>query len=217
MASLVGVSMIGPEGNTQDMETQNTQQVSSRLRERLSEPAMLYLTRRLIAIPSENPPGNCYEECACTLFDELVRLGFDNVKREGACVLASIGAGPRTLYFSGHYEVVPAQNTDQFEPHLRGQNLFGRGSSDMKSGLAAMIHAAAAARDEGLLTSGRIGIVLVPDEETAGPRGSRDLAARGVLGKDAIGMLTPEPTGGIVWNANRGAITLRATMRGQSA
>jgi acetylornithine deacetylase/succinyl-diaminopimelate desuccinylase-like protein len=48
-------------------------------------------------------------------------------------------------------------------------NLFGRGSSDMKSGLPAMIHAAAAARDEGLLKSGRIGFVLVPDEETAGP------------------------------------------------
>src|SRR6185437_10655900 len=41
--------------------------------------------------------------------------------------------------------------------------------------------------------------------------------ARNLLGKDAIGMLTPEPTGGLVWNANRGAITLRATMRGKSA
>jgi acetylornithine deacetylase/succinyl-diaminopimelate desuccinylase-like protein len=87
----------------------------------------------------------------------------------------------------------------------------------MKGGLAAMIYAAAAARDEGLLKCGRIGIVLVPDEETAGPRGSRDLATRGVLGKDGIGMLTPEPTGGIVWNANRGAITLRATMHGKPA
>jgi hypothetical protein len=67
---------------------------------------------------------------------------------------------------------------------------IGRGSSDMKSGLAAMIHAAAAARDEGLLTSGRIGIVLVPDEGTAGPRGSRDLNARGVLGKEGIGKIT---------------------------
>jgi succinyl-diaminopimelate desuccinylase len=57
----------------------------------------------------------------------------------------------------------------------------------------------------------------VPDEEAAGPRGSRDLDARGLLGKDAVGMLTPEPTGGIIWNANRGAISLRATMRGKSA
>src|SRR5439155_24914870 len=73
------------------------------------------------------------------------------------------------------------------------------------------------ARDEGLLSNGRIGIVLVPDEETAGPLGSRHLNARGLLGKDAVGMLTPEPTGGVVWNSNRGAITLRATMRGKSA
>ncbi len=199
------------------METQNAQQVSSRLRERLSERAMLDLTKRLIAIASENPPGNHYEECACTLFDELVRLGFDDVRREGSCVLASAGTAPRTLYFSGHYDVVPAQSRDQFQPRVEGANLFGRGSSDMKSGLAAMIHAAAAARDEGLLKTGRIGIVLVPDEETAGPRGSRDLEARGLLGKDGIGMLTPEPTGGVIWNANRGAISLRATLHGKAA
>jgi acetylornithine deacetylase/succinyl-diaminopimelate desuccinylase family protein len=217
MASLAVLSTIGQEGNDQDVETPNTQQVSSRLRERLFEPAMLDLAKRLIAIPSENPPGNHYKECACTLYDELVRLGFDEVRHEGACVLASVGSGPRTLYFSGHYDVVPAQSRDQFQPHVKGTNLCGRGSSDMKSGLAAMIHGGAAARDEGLLTSGRIGIVLVPDEETGGPRGSRYLDARGLLGKDGIGMLTPEPTGGVVWNANRGAISLRATMRGKAA
>jgi acetylornithine deacetylase/succinyl-diaminopimelate desuccinylase-like protein len=178
---------------------------------------MLDLTKRLIAIPSENPPGNHYEECASILSEELVRLAFDGVRRGGACVLASVGTGPRTLYFSGHYDVVPAQSHDQFKPRVENQNLFGRGSSDMKSGLAAMIYAGAAVRDEGLLESGRIGIVLVPDEETAGPRGSRDLVARGVLGKDGIGMLTPEPTGGVVWNANRGAVTMRVIVRGKSA
>lgn len=197
--------------------TLETEQLSGRLSKRLSEPAMLELTRRLVAIPSENPPGNQYEECARILIDELNRLGFDDVRREGACILASAGSGSRTLYFSGHYDVVPAQNRDQFQPRIEGANLFGRGSSDMKSGLAAMMHAAAAVRDEGLLGKGRIGIVLVPDEETAGPRGSRDLSARGLLGTDAIGMLTPEPTGGVIWNANRGAISLRATMRGKAA
>jgi acetylornithine deacetylase/succinyl-diaminopimelate desuccinylase-like protein len=179
--------------------------------------AMLDLTARLIAIPSENPPGNAYDECAGALFEELLRLGFDHVRCEGDCILASVGEGLRTLYFSGHYDVVPAESRDQFQPRVEGANLFGRGSSDMKSGLAAMIHAAAAARDEGLLRNGRIGMVLVPDEETAGPRGSRYLDARGLLGKEAIGMLTPEPTGGVVWHANRGAISLRATARGKSA
>jgi succinyl-diaminopimelate desuccinylase len=197
--------------------TFSTDQISERLRDRLSEPAMLDLTKRLVAVPSGNPPGNHYEDCARVLLEELGRLHFDDVKWEGSCVLASAGSGPRTLYFSGHFDVVPAQSRDQFQPRVEGANLFGRGSSDMKSGLAAMIHAAAAVRDEGLLKNGRIGIVLVPDEETAGPLGSRDLEARGVLGRDAVGMLTPEPTGGVVWNANRGAITLRATMRGKPA
>jgi succinyl-diaminopimelate desuccinylase len=199
------------------MEPLNNKPLSSRLGERLSQAAMLDLAQRLIAIRSENPPGSQYEECARTLFDELDRLSFDDVRREGACVLASVGTGPRTLYFSGHYDVVPAQSLDQFQPLVRGANLFGRGSSDMKSGLAAMIHAAAAVRDEGLLKSGRIGIVLVPDEETAGPRGSRQLDARGLLGRNAVGMLTPEPTGGVIWNANRGAISLRVTMHGKAA
>ncbi|MBV9613003.1 MAG: ArgE/DapE family deacylase [Acidobacteriaceae bacterium] len=178
---------------------------------------MLDLTCRLIAIASENPPGNRYEECCHLLSDELDRLGFDDVHRVGACVLARVGSGPRTLFFSGHYDVVPAHSRDQFQPRIEGANLFGRGASDMKSGLAAMIHAAAAVRDASLLANGRIGIVLVPDEETAGPLGSRDLAARGLLGENAIGMLTPEPTGGVIWNANRGAISLRATLRGKAA
>ena len=198
-------------------QSADTKELLSALRERVSEPAMLELTMRLISIPSENPPGNEYEQCIGTLIDELNRLRFDGVKREGGCVLASTGTGSRTLYFSGHYDVVPAQRPDQFIPRIEGANLFGRGSSDMKSGLAAMIHAAAAARDAGFLKTGRIGIVLVPDEETAGPRGSRDLDARGLLGKEGIGMLTPEPTGGVIWNANRGAISLRATIRGKAA
>lgn len=87
----------------------------------------------------------------------------------------------------------------------------------MKGGLSAMIYAARAVHRCGLLTEGKIGLVLVPDEETAGPRGSRDLAARGVLGADGVGMLTPEPTDGIVWNASRGAISLRVTVRGKHA
>ena len=208
---------IRENGDSLKVVIPDNKQLSSRLSARLSEPAMLDLTKRLIAIPSENPPGNQYDECICALIEELNRLGFDHVRREGACVLASAGTGPPTLYFSGHYDVVPAQNRDQFQPRVEGANLFGRGSSDMKSGLAAMIHAAAAARDEGLLSTGRIGIVLVPDEETAGPRGSRDLDTRGLLGRDGVGMLTPEPTGGVIWNANRGAISLRATMRGKAA
>jgi succinyl-diaminopimelate desuccinylase len=179
--------------------------------------AMVELTRQLVAIPTENPPGNHYGGAVGLLCRRLRELGFTDTRVEGDCVLSFAGKGERTLYFSGHYDVVPAQSPEQFEPLVKGANLFGRGSSDMKSGLAAMIYAARALQDCEVPRDGRIGLVCVPDEETAGPRGSRDLAERGLLGKNAIGMLTPEPTGGVVWNANRGAITLRITVKGKSA
>jgi acetylornithine deacetylase/succinyl-diaminopimelate desuccinylase family protein len=179
--------------------------------------AMIDLTTRLIAIPTQNPPGDCYSEALQLLQAHLLNLGFENTRLEGHCLLSFLGVGEPTLYFSGHYDVVPAQSPSQFQPVKKDAKLFGRGSSDMKSGLAAMIYAAKALSDCGLPRNGRIGMVFVPDEETAGPRGSRYLAERGLLGQNAIGMLTPEPTGGVVWNANRGAITIKITLKGKSA
>ena len=179
--------------------------------------AMVELTRELVAMPTENPPGNRYSDAVALLCRWLDKLGLSDIRVEGDCVLAFAGEGDRTFYFSGHYDVVPAQSPTQFEPRIQGMNLFGRGSSDMKSGLAAMIYAARALGESSARLDGRIGLVFVPDEETAGPRGSRHLAAQGLLGRNGIGMLTPEPTGGIVWNANRGAITLRITVKGKSA
>ncbi|SRR5579871_548955 len=179
--------------------------------------AILEFTRDLIAIPSENPPGKHYGDAVEALAGQLKKLGFTS-QVHGDCVLSFIGDGDdRTLYLSGHYDVVPAHDTEQFVPTVRGKNLFGRGSSDMKGALAAMIYAAKAVRDSGMKLDGRIGLVFVPDEETAGPRGSRFLEREGLLGQGAVGMLTPEPTGGVVWNANRGAISLRITARGKSA
>jgi acetylornithine deacetylase/succinyl-diaminopimelate desuccinylase family protein len=179
--------------------------------------AMVELTRELVAIPTENPPGVSYHDTVAFLTSRLRALGFDETRVEGDCVLSFVGRGTRTLYFSGHYDVVPAQRPDQFTPTLHGKTIVGRGSSDMKSGLAAMIYAAKALREHDALDDGRVGLVFVPDEETAGPRGSRDLIVRGILGANGVGMLTPEPTGGLVWNANRGAITLRVTTRGKTA
>jgi len=74
-----------------------------------------------------------------------------------------------------------------------------------------------ALKEFGARLDGRIGLVLVPDEETGGERGSAWLASEGLLGRGGIGMLTAEPTSGVVWNANRGAISLRVEVRGKAA
>jgi acetylornithine deacetylase/succinyl-diaminopimelate desuccinylase-like protein len=179
--------------------------------------AMADWTARLVAIPTENPPGNHYDEAIREIVRHLDRLGFHDTEIVGNCVLSFLGQGQRVLYWSGHYDVVPAQDRAQFTPHLGRSHLFGRGSSDMKGGLVAMVYAAKVLADLRIPLGGRIGLVFVADEETAGPRGSRDLGARGLLGRNGIGMLTPEPTGGVVWNANRGALTLEVTVKGKSA
>lgn len=138
-------------------------------------------------------------------------------RRERDCLLADWGAGRRVLYFHGHYDVVPAASPAQFQPRIRGRKLYGRGAADMKGGLAAMIYAVAALAECKAPLNGRIRLVFVPDEETGGARGSAWLAHRGLLGRDGIGMLTPEPSGGMVWNAIRGALSLRVALRGKSA
>ncbi len=170
---------------------------------------MIEITRRLVAIPDEKP-------CRAELERRLRRLGLKS-ERHGECLLAFHGRGKRTLYFHGHYDVVPAQSPSQFRPTVKGQNLFGRGSSDMKSGLAAMIGAVKAIEKSRVELDGRIGLCFVPDEETGGRRGSEALLRAGVLGRGGIGMLTAEPTGGVIWNASRGAISLRVTVPGKTA
>ncbi len=186
------------------------------LRKRRRE--MLDFARELIALPTENPPGNAYDDCAKLLRSRLRELGFlldSQVPRP--CVRARYGRGQRTLYFHGHFDVVPANSPAQFQPVVRNGRLFGRGSSDMKSGLAAMLYAAVALKESGMSFDGKLILSFVPDEETAGPRGTRALVKSNLIDPSAVGMLTPEPTSGVVWNASRGALSLRVTVHGKSA
>ena len=186
--------------------------------------AMRDLLAALVAVPTENPPGRSYPACVELIeraLDSLSiaheRVGIPNADAHNSAVFGSVGRTGPTLYLHGHYDVVPASAPGQFAPLVEGDTLFGRGSSDMKSGLVAMLYAAHALQSLGLPSRGRIGLVFVPDEETGGSRGSGALAAAGLLGRDAIGMLLPEPTSGVVWHANRGAFTLEVTVKGRHA
>ena len=186
--------------------------------------AILNFSQDLIRIASENPPGNHYRECADRIRLELDRLGlayrlvevpgFSDKPRFN--LLSFYGDGRRTLYFHGHYDVVPAQSREQFNPRIEHGRLYGRGSSDMKTGLAAMIYAAYLLKELQVPLQGRVGLCLVADEETGGRGGSHYLDQIGLLGQNAMAMLTPEPTGGVIWNANRGAVTLQISVKGKA-
>jgi len=192
------------------------------------EDEMAALLAELVAIRTENPPGKNYRVCADFLENRLKQMGLECERLEviaakegtvdaSSCLIAWYGRGERVLYFHGHYDVVPAQSPEQFQPVRKEHFLFGRGSCDMKGGIVAMLYAILALRECGAEPGGRIALVLVPNEETGGEGGSAWLAAQGRLGHGGIGMLLAEPTSGVVWNANRGAISLRVRVHGESA
>jgi acetylornithine deacetylase/succinyl-diaminopimelate desuccinylase family protein len=189
---------------------------------------MATLLAELVAIPTENPPGKNYRACADLLENRFARVGLEcehleaGEPKEGTgespvCVVASYGRGERVLYFHGHYDVVPAQSEEQFHPLRKEHFLFGRGSCDMKGGIVAMLYAILALKECGAELNGKIGLILVPNEETGGEGGAAWLATQGLLGRGGIGMLLAEPTSGVVWNANREAISLRVRVLGKSA
>jgi succinyl-diaminopimelate desuccinylase len=197
---------------------------------------MAELTKELVRIPTENPPGRNYRACAELLARRMRQVGLrakaekipatkpSLAKEVGAAkseprywVHATYGAGTSALYFHGHYDVVPASRAGQFEPRERNGCIFGRGAGDMKGGLVAMMFAVRALADLKIELCGRVELVFVPDEETGGALGTAVLAENDLIGREGIGMLTAEPTGGVIWNASRGAITMRVTIRGKPA
>src|SRR5262245_12986558 len=125
--------------------------------------AMCDLLAALVSVATENPPGHAYDACLDLLESAVTAVGLDH-ERVGiastgaprAALFAWLGDRGPTLYLHGHYDVVPAITPEQFNPRIEGDALFGRGSSDMKSGLVSMLYAVKAVRDSGVNLRGRV-------------------------------------------------------------
>ena len=153
------------------------------------------LTASLVAIDSRNPslvPGGPGElACATHLAAVLTAWGFAVSLQEltpgRANVVARIGPAGRTpLVLNGHLDVVGVEGMSHapFAPEVRDGNMFGRGTTDMKGGIAAMCVAAARAAARGALAS-EIIVTAVCDEEYASA-GTRALLAQGLHATGAI-------------------------------
>jgi len=132
------------------------------------------------------------------------------------------GAGDgRSLRFNGHVDVVPAGDESQwsFDPYagdVVDGTLRGRGASDMKGGLTAMLFAVSALDRAGIELQGDLVLESVIEEEAGGYGGT--LAT--VLDEDAIetdAVVIPEPTDFDLWIANDGVSYFRVTVEGKSA
>ncbi len=131
------------------------------------------------------------------------------------------GRGGRTLIFNGHLDVVPAGDPSQWkDPPFRGKRhkgrIYGRGASDMKSGIASFIHALSIIdRSKIHLHQGAVILHLVSDEESHGHQGMGFLTQRGRIYGD--GAIVGEPSDLQPVIAHKGALWLRISTLGKSA
>ncbi len=196
------------------------------------------LTRELIRIPTVNPPGRDYDKCAEFLAGELRNLGVEvelvAVPAERLQELAPHGEGlPRVnvmgrlrgnsggpvLHLTGHYDVVPPAegwSTDPFDAVMKNGKIYGRGSVDMKSGIATILATIKLLKDQSVPLKGDITVSLVPDEETGGQAGAGFIVGEGLVKAD-YAILT-EPAGpDVVKIAHKGALWLEVTTIGKAA
>ena len=179
----------------------------------------------LIAIPTVNPPGASYQQCADYISDKLKTwhiahemITIFKKKHSRFTIIGEMGEGDRGIHFHGHYDVVPPHSEYQFHPVVRNGTIHGRGSSDMKGGLVSMLYAIRFLKTLDIPLGGKVTFSIAPDEETCGAMGAKYLFDEGVLPvPGTLGMLMPEATSGAVWNANRGAFTCKVVIRGKSA
>jgi len=185
------------------------------------------LTRSLVKIPSVNPPGEEKEvaEFIASWFD---KRKFDPVLTEAACNRPNVevrlqgedegSTNDKTLVFNGHMDVVPAGSGwshDPFGGEITNGRVYGRGSGDMKGGLAAIMIALEILKRKVLKKlSGSILFQAVVDEEKGGRFGTYDLVRRGLKGDFGI---VAEPTSLNLCVAHKGIVTFEVTTHGKAA
>ncbi|WP_282609336.1 ArgE/DapE family deacylase [Pelagibius sp. Alg239-R121] len=121
----------------------------------------------------------------------------------------------RSLILNGHVDVVPTGPLDMwskppFDPHVEGDWLYGRGSGDMKAGIAANIFALDALKRLGFHPAARVHLQSVTEEECTG-NGALSCLVRGYRADAAI---IPEPMDGKLVRANVGVLWFRVHVRG---
>lgn len=193
------------------------------------------LAKRLIRIPTVNPPGENYKEIVDLLERELRKIGLSTkriltprsvLKRYGAdrgsprinLVADWRNGSKKSLHINGHYDVVPVTGKWKFPPFkgvLRHKRLYGRGAEDMKGTIAAMIFAVSSL--EALRCAPRVNVQLsfTPDEELGGMTGFGWLVKNGLIRADCG--ISEGYAGNYVSCGNKGILWARIDCLGKAA
>lgn len=182
----------------------------------------IQILKDIIAINSTN--GN-EEEVADYLASLFQAHEIDSHKvpyaDKRANLISEMGdSAERILAFSGHMDVVDAGNLKNwtyppFEPTEKDGRLYGRGSTDMKAGLAAMAIAMIELKEENTALSGKIRFLATVGEEV-GELGAEQLTTQGYA-DDLDGLVIGEPSGHHIVYAHKGSMNYTVTSIGKNA
>src|SRR5215471_19787960 len=196
---------------------------------------LLAFVQQLVRIPTVNPPGTYYRECASLIGDQLWRFGYevDYIEAEGLpeCtrlhprvnVIGRLGTlSHPLLHFNGHIDVVPpgqGWSVDPFAGTVRNGRIYGRGVTDQKAGIAASIFAVEAIRRSGLELMGSVEQSGTVDEESGGFAGVAYLCEKRLLTRECVDyVIITEPLGyDRVCLGHRGVYWFEITMKGTAA
>ncbi len=184
---------------------------------------VIELAQELIRAPSANPPGET-RECANIILNKFheVQIDAEIIEgKKGVCNVLARLPGRRkgkTLLLNGHIDVVPPGEgwmVDPFGGEIQGNKIYGRGASDMKSGIASMMAAMIDVKRSGAHFGGEIIFMAVADEETGSEFGTIYLLKKDI-GKNADFAIVSEPTNLRVELGNRGLRWIDVTVRGKA-
>ena len=169
------------------------------------------LTQALVRIPTVNPPGDAYAPCAELVGERLRRRGFEVAYLRAEGTPGDTARNPRInvvarwesgrpgpcVHFNGHIDVVPAGQgwtMDPWRGDVRDGRVYGRGTCDMKGGLAAAIVAVETLIESGIRLPGALEISGTVDEESGGYGGVAWLAGKGFFSRPRVDhVIIPEP------------------------
>ena len=192
----------------------------------MTQSATLDLSLQLLRQPSVTPEDHT---CQTIMADRLSKIGFniENMRFEDVDNLwARRGTEAPVFCFAGHTDVVPtgkldAWESDPFKPEIRDGKLYGRGSADMKTALAAMVVASERFVEKHPNHKGSIAFLITSDEEGPSINGTvkvvETLEARN---EKMTWCLVGEPSststlGDIVKNGRRGSLNANLTVKGK--
>lgn len=179
------------------------------------------LLRRLVQIPSPNPPGDT-RAIADFVAEQMRAIGCDVCqpapaqKPQALNTVAALGSGKPRIMLHAHIDTVPiakaeSQNwsVDPYAADIRDGALYGKGSIDDKAVLASMMMTMTEAAQQEEL-AGTLILVAAAEEETGGQLGTKWLANDGHLPVCEF-IIVGEQTGNKVATAHKGV--LRATIQ----